>query len=73
MYLCTTYGIVILEIKDCNKRVIAIKYSCIVSFFIPANTQRKENPKMSVVYCGAPIHLHLQHLTPRQPLRFTHL
>ena len=69
-----TYGIVILEIKRVViKRVIAIKYSCIVSFFIPANTQRKENPKMSAVYCSAPVHLHLRHLTPRQPLRFTHL
>ena len=26
---------------------------------------------MSIVYCNAPTHLHLQHLTPRQPLRFT--
>ena len=73
VYLCTTYGIVILEIKSCNKRVISSKYSRIVSFFILANTQRKENLKMSIVYRGAPIHLHLQHLTPRQPLRFTHL
>ena len=66
-----TYGIVILEIKSCNKRVTSSKYSHIVSSFIPANTQRKENPKMSVVYCSAPIYSHLQHLAPGQPLRFT--
>ena len=26
---------------------------------------------MNIVYRSAPTHLHLQHLTPRQPLRFT--
>ena len=66
-----TYGIVILEIKSCNKRVTSSKYSHIVSSFILANTQRKENPKMSIVYHSAPIYSHLQHLAPGQPLRFT--
>ena len=66
-----THGIVILEIKSCNKKVTSSKYSCIVTSFIPANTQRKENLKMSIVYHGAPIYSHLQHLAPGQPLRFT--
>ena len=35
------------------------------------NAQRKENLKMSIGYCGAPTHSHLQHLIPRQTLRFT--
>ena len=43
------------------------------SSYIPANTQIKGNPKMSIVYCGAPTHLHMQHLTPRQPLRSIHI
>ena len=72
VYLCITYGIVIIKVHSCNKRVIFIKYSHIVSFFILANTQRKENPKMSVVYHGAPTHTYMQHLIPRQTLRFTY-
>ena len=59
LYLCITYGIVIIEIYNCNKGVISIKYSCIVSFFILANNQRKENPKMSVVYCSAPTYIYI--------------
>ena len=53
-----TYGIVKVETHIYNKRVISSKYSCIDSFFILANTQRLGNPKTSIVYHGAPIHLH---------------
>ena len=28
---------------------------------------------MSIVYCGAPIHIYMQHLTPRQTLRSTYI
>ena len=34
-------------------------YSHIVSFFILANTQRKGNPKMSIVYHGAPTYIYI--------------
>ena len=67
-----TYGIVKVETYSYNKRVISSKYSCIDSFFIPANTQRVGNLKLSVVYHGAPTFTFVN-LTPRQPLRFTHL
>ena len=49
-----TYGIVKVETYSYNKRVISSKYSHTDSFFIPANTQRLGNLKMSIVYCGAP-------------------
>ena len=49
-----TYGIVKVETYSYNKRAISSIYSCIDSFFIPANTQRLGNPKTGVVYCGAP-------------------
>ena len=48
-----TYGIVKGETYSYNKRVISSKYSCIDSFFIPANTRRLGNPKRSIVYHGA--------------------
>ena len=54
-----TYGIVKVETYSYNKRDISSKYSCIDSFFIPANTRRLGNPKMSVVYHGAPTHIYV--------------
>ena len=45
----------------------------LTSSYILANTQRQGNPKMSIVYHGAPTYLHMRHLTPRQPLRPTHI
>ena len=65
------YGIVKIEVYSYNKRVIYI-LSCIHCLIIPANTRRKGNPKMSVVYCGAPTPIYLRHLTPGQALRFTY-
>ena len=53
-----TYGIVKVETYSYNKRVISSKYSCIDSFFIPANTQRLGNLKTSIVYHGAPTHIY---------------
>ena len=53
-----TYGIVKVETYSYNKRVISSKYSRIDSSFIPANTQRLGNLKMSAVYCGAPTHIY---------------
>ena len=61
IYMCIymyNYGIVKAETYSYNKRVISIKYSHIVSFLILANTQIKENPKTSIVYCGAPTFTH---------------
>ena len=51
--------IVKVETYSYNKRVISSKYSCIDSFFIPANTQRLGNPKMSIVYCSAPTYIYI--------------
>ena len=73
MYLCIAYGIVIIKMHSSNKRVISIKYSCIAFFLILANTQRKGNPKTSVVYHNAPTYIYMQHLTPRQTLRSTYI
>ena len=67
-----TYGIVKVETYSYNKRVISSKCSCIDSFFIPANTQRLGTQRQALCI-AVHSHLHLQHLTPRQPLRFTHL
>ena len=59
-----TYGIVKVETYSYNKRAISSKYSCIDSFFILANTQRLENPKMSIVYCSAPTHIYICNTLP---------
>ena len=48
-----TYGIAKIEINSCNKESYTYKVA-LVSSFIQANTQRLGNPKISVVYCGAP-------------------
>ena len=69
MYLCITYGVVIIKVLSCNKRVISIKYSHIVFFLIPANTRRKGNPKTSIVYRGAPTHIYICHTLPLDNLK----
>ena len=63
MYLCILYGIVIIEIYSCNKWL----YTLVVhlSLLYHLSVQRLGNPKMSIVYCGAP--LYTQPYTPRQP------
>ena len=53
-----TYGIAEIEINSCNKESYTYKVT-LVSSFIPANTQRLGNPKMSIVYFSAPTHIYI--------------
>ena len=62
-----TYGIVKVELYTVIKEIILNYTITLTSSYILANTQRQGNPKTSVVHRGAPIYLHMQHLTPRQP------
>ena len=41
------------------KEIILNYTVALTSSYILANTQRQGNPKMSIVYCGAPIYLHM--------------
>ena len=52
------YGIAKIEINSCNKESYTYMVT-LVSSFIPANTQRLGNPKMSIVYHSAPTHIYI--------------
>ena len=67
VYLCTIYGVVIIEVHKCNKELYLSYTVALYPSLYCLSVQRLGNPKMSVVYCGAPIHIYMQHLTPRQP------
>ena len=56
VYLCITYGIVIIEIYSCNKELYTYKVARF-SLSYCLSMQRLENPKTSVVYHGAPIYI----------------
>ena len=52
------YGIVIIKIYSCNKELYTFKVAWF-SLLYCLRVQRLEKPKMSVVYCGAPIYLYI--------------
>ena len=56
VYLCILYGIVIIEMYSYNKELYTYKVTYSFSLYC-LSMQRLENPKMSVVYCGAPIYI----------------
>ena len=60
------YGIVTIEIYNYNTYQVTY-----LSLLYHLSMQRLGNLKMSIVYCSAP--LYMQHLTPRQLLRLTHI
>ena len=66
-----TYGIAKIEINSCNKESYTYK-AALVSSFILANTQREPKDECCVSWCTC-TYIHMQPLTPRQPLRFTHI
>ena len=56
VYLCIIYGIVIIGIYSYNKELYTYKVTYLF-FLYHLSMQRLENPKTSIVYCGAPIYM----------------
>ena len=56
VYLCLIYGIVIAEIYSHNKELYTYKVAYL-SFLYCLSMQRLDNPKTSIVYHGAPLHM----------------
>ena len=59
VYSCTTYGIVTLEINSCNKELYLLNTVILYPSLFWLTPKERENLKMSIVYHGAPTHLHL--------------
>ena len=73
MYLCITYGIVIIEIYSCNKELYTYKVAWF-SLLYCLSMQRLENPKTNIVYCGAPTHTYICDTLPLDnPKIYSHL
>ena len=70
MYLCTAYGIVILEINSYNKELYLLNT---VAFYpsLFRLAPKEKRTQLQALCIVMHLHLHLQHLTPRQALRFT--
>ena len=58
VYLYIIYGIVIIKIYSCNKDLYTYKVAYL-SLLYHLSMQRLENPKMSIVYCGAPTYIYM--------------
>ena len=57
VYLCITYGIVIIEIYSCNKELYTYKVAWF-SLTYHLSVQRLHNQKMSIVYWSTSTHTH---------------
>ena len=73
MYLCITYGIIKIEIYSCNKELYTYKVAWF-SLSYCLSVQRLENPKMSIVYHGAPTYIYICDTLPLDnPKTHSHL
>ena len=71
VYLWIIYGIVIIEIYNYNKELYTYKLTWF-SLLYCLSMQRLENPKMSIVYCGASIYIYIWNTLPLDNLRLIH-